>query len=98
MRHFDAAAPDRGERTWRVDAAVLLGDHIYNVQAFELAAGLNNPLKLLKHLNSDLSHVQRRESASLRSDFNLDLTEAEYCIPSLEKKTFLRRFSAPRRV
>jgi len=85
---IDKAALRRGRRTVAnehgVDAAVLLGDHIYTY-AFELAAGLNNPI-ILKHLARATSLMCSGEIGQLKKRFQFDLTEAEY-YSFLEKKT-----------
>ncbi len=67
-----------------VDAAVLLGDHIFTY-AFERVADLNNPL-ILKLLARSTSIMCAGEIDQLKKRFQFDLSEPEY-FSFLEKKT-----------
>lgn len=67
-----------------VDAAVLLGDHIFTF-AFEKVAELNRPL-VLRLLARSTSVMCAGEIDQLKKRFQFDLTEAEY-FSFLEKKT-----------
>ncbi len=77
---IDNAALRRGRKTVAaehgVDAAVLLGDHVYTY-AFEQMAGLNNP-KILGLLARSTSAMCAGEIGQLKRRFQFDLTEAEY--------------------
>lgn len=67
-----------------VDAAVLLGDHIFTY-AFEHVAALDNPL-ILKLLARSTSIMCGGEIDQLKRRFHFDLSEKEY-FSFLEKKT-----------
>jgi len=67
-----------------VDAAVLLGDHIFTF-AFEKVAELNRPL-ILQLLARSTSIMCSGEIEQLKKRFQFDLTEEEY-LSFLEKKT-----------
>ncbi len=67
-----------------VDAAVLLGDHVFTY-AFEKVADLNHP-QILKLLARSTSIMCAGEIDQLKKRFQFDLTEAEY-FSFLEKKT-----------
>ena len=77
---IDNAALRRGHKTVAaghgVDAAVLLGDHIYT-WAFEQVAQLNNP-QILGLLARSTSVMCAGEIDQLKRRFQFDLTEAEY--------------------
>lgn len=85
---IDNAVLRRGRKTvaaqYGVDAAVLLGDHVYTY-AFERAADTKNPiiLQLLAHATSLMC---RGEIEQLEKRFQFDITEADY-FSFIEKKT-----------
>lgn len=77
---IDKAALRRNRKTVTeahgVDAAVLLGDHIYTF-AFEKAAGLNNPF-ILQLLARSTSIMCAGEIDQLKKRFQFDLSEDDY--------------------
>ena len=85
---IDKAAMRRNQRTVAnehgVDAAVLLGDHIYTY-AFEKVGELGNPL-LLQLLARATSVMCSGEIDQLKNRFQFDLTEKQY-FSFIEKKT-----------
>ena len=78
-RNLKTVASEHG-----VDAAVLLGDHIFT-HAFEKVAELNRPL-VLQLLARSTSIMCAGEIDQLKKRFRFDLTEPEY-FSFLEKKT-----------
>jgi geranylgeranyl pyrophosphate synthase len=85
---IDKAALRRGQKTvvneHGVDAAVLLGDHIYT-HAFERVAELGQPL-VLQLLARSTSVMCSGEIDQLKQRFQFDLTEQQY-FSFIEKKT-----------
>ena len=85
---IDKAVLRRNRKTvaseFGVDAAVLLGDHIFT-HAFEMVADLNEPM-ILKLLARSTSIMCAGEIEQLKKRFQFDLSELEY-FSFLEKKT-----------